>query len=226
MAIPLLLLQRQGVKADAVVALRNSPRAQVFHEQDLNSSATAFSARTARATVVATTRDPLEELVFVRTSGFVGPLVLAIHSRYAKFREQSRAAGLVGCLILPIAPEELEPLLDVVEALPLPPLVYPSLSLFLDAIDHTARHGESAVRLSQREFALLHCLVRNGDRPVPVSDIHDYVWGTQRDGDAMREIVDVNISQLRKKLSGIGLRGAIRTYRDFGYGLTDELTHE
>jgi Transcriptional regulatory protein, C terminal len=226
MAIPLLLLQREGVSPDAIGALRDSTRAQIFHEHDLASSATAFSARTARATIVATARDPLEELVFVRTSGFVGPLVLAIQSKFARFCEQARDAGLLGCLILPITPQQLEPLLNAVEALPLPPLSYPRLGLFLDAIDHTARHGESAVRLSQREFALLHCLVRNGTRPVPVGDIHDYVWGGQREGDGMREIVDVNISQLRKKLSGIGLRGAIRTYRDFGYGLTDELIHE
>jgi DNA-binding response OmpR family regulator len=46
-----------------------------------------------------------------------------------------------------------------------------------------------------------------------------YVWGDSdlRDG---RKILDVYIFQLRKKLKGLGLSGAISTLRGFGYSLT------
>lgn len=88
--------------------------------------------------------------------------------------------------------------------------------LFLDEVEQSARRGAEVVRLSQRQFALLHCLVLHEDRPVCVSEILEYVWGGGR---GTREIVDVNVSQLRKRLGRIGLDNAIRTYRGFGYGL-------
>jgi DNA-binding response OmpR family regulator len=47
------------------------------------------------------------------------------------------------------------------------------------------------------------------------------VWGSQDATTGTREIVDVNVSQLRKRLARIGLRDAIKTYRGFGYGLRD-----
>jgi DNA-binding response OmpR family regulator len=77
------------------------------------------------------------------------------------------------------------------------------------------------VSLSQRQFALLHCLVQNGNRPVPVKEILEHVWGSQSATSGTREIVDVNVSQLRKRLARLGLRDAIKTYRGFGYGLRD-----
>ena len=221
MSLPVLLVQRKGVPDDALAALSQSPRVQVFRAPDLHASPTAFARRSARATLLATRDDPLQELVFIRTSGFTGTLILAVDARYAEQRDDVLDAGALDCLMLPIAAPELDRALDAVEAQPLPPIAHTGLGLFLDAIDRTARHGEAVVRLSPREFALLHCLIGNSSRPVTVQEIYDYVWGGVKGGDAMREIVHVNISQLRKKLERIGLPKAIRTYRSFGYGLRD-----
>ena len=221
MSLPVLLVQRKGVPDDALAALSVSPRVQVFRAPDLHASPTAFARRSARATLVATREDPLQELVFIRTSGFTGTLILAVDARYAELADAVLDAGALACLTLPLAGAALERALDAVEAQPLPPIAHSGLGLFLDAIDRTARHGETVVRLSPREFALLHCLIGNNARPVTVQEIYDYVWGGIRGSDAMREIVHVNVSQLRKKLEKIGLRRAIRTYRSFGYGLRD-----
>ena len=166
-------------------------------------------------------RDPVEELVFVRTSGFSGPLLLAIDARFTEAVNDLREAGVVECVTLPINPEELDRALDKVEALPLPAVSHPPLGLLLDWVTHTARRGNKEVSLSQRQFALLHCLVQNGTRPVPVKEILEHVWGSQEATTGTREIVDVNISQLRKRLDRIGLGDAIKTYRGFGYGLRD-----
>jgi DNA-binding response OmpR family regulator len=219
MSLPVLLVQRKGVADEALAALSQSPRVQVFRAPDLHGSPTAFARRSARATLLATREDPLQELVFIRTSGFTGTLILAVDARYADLRDDVLDGGALACLTLPIATAELDRALDAVEAQPLPPIAHPGIGLFLDAIDRTARHGEDVVRLSPREFALLHCLIGNSSRPVTVQEIYDYVWGGVKGGDTMREIVHVNISQLRKKLERIGLRKAIRTYRSFGYGL-------
>ena len=219
MSLPVLLVQRKGVPDDALTALSMSPRVQVFRAPDLHASPTAFARRSARATLVATREEPLQELVYVRTSGFTGPLILAIDPTFAELCSDVVDAGALACLTLPLAPPELDRALDTVEAQPLPPITHSGLGLFLDAIDRTARHGEAVVRLSPREFALLHCLIGNSTRPVTVQEIYDYVWGGVKGGDTMREIVHVNVSQLRKKLDKIGLKRAIRTYRSFGYGL-------
>jgi len=223
-SLPLLLVQGKGVAEDAIAALSRSPRVQLFRASDLHTSPTAFARHSARATIVATLGDPLRELVFIRTSGFTGPLILAIDPRYANLRADVLNAGVLACLTLPIAEDALDPALDVVDRQPLPPIAHPGLVLFLDAIDRTARHGELVVRLSPREFALLHCLIGNLAGPVTVREIYDYVWGGQRSGDAMREIVHVNVSHLRTKLAQIGLRDAILTHRDFGYGLRESLS--
>ena len=222
--LPLLLVQGEGVAGDAIAALSRSPRVQLFRAPDLHTSPTAFARHSARATILATLGDPLRELVFTRTSGFTGPLILAVHEQYASAREDVLNAGVLECLTLPIAEDALDRVLDLVERQPLPPIANEGLRLFLDAIDRTARHGESVVRLTPREFALLHCLIGRGTAPVTVREIYDYVWGGQRSGDAMREIVHVNVSQLRKKLAQIGLRDAILTHRDFGYGLRESLS--
>jgi DNA-binding response OmpR family regulator len=224
MSLPVLLVQRKGVADDALAALAQSPRVQLFRAPDLHASPTAFARRSARATLVATREDPLQELVFIRTSGFTGPLILAVDSQYADQSADVIDAGALACLTLPLAKPELDRALDTVEAQPLPPIAHTGLGLFLDAIDRTARHGEDVVRLSPREFALLHCLIGNSTRPVTVQEIYDYVWGGVKGADTMREIVHVNVSQLRKKLEKIGLKRAIRTYRSFGYGLRDSST--
>lgn len=220
--IPLLLVQGRGVSSDSLAALRESRRAQVVHFKDVASNAPAFAARSARATIVATLRDPMDELVYARTSGFSGPLVLAVQARYADLRESLMAAGVVECMALPMTTADVDRVLDLVDALPASPTAHAPLDLVLDAVDRTARRGRSFVRLSQREFALLHCLVQHATRPVATSEILEYVWGSQRRGAGTREILDVNVSQLRKKLKRIGLRDAIRTYRGFGYGLRGE----
>ena len=220
-AVPLLFVQGTGVSSAAVSALRESPRVLLVHRDD-ERNAPAFFSRAARATVVATARDPVDELVYVRTSGYNGPLLLAIDPRYADACDGLRGAGVLDCLMLPIAPEHLDRALDAVESLPLPPVSHPAIGLVLDWVNHSARRGDREVSLSQRQFALLHCLVQNGNRPVPVKEILEHVWGSQDATTGTREIVDVNVSQLRKRLARLGLRDAIKTYRGFGYGLRDD----
>jgi DNA-binding response OmpR family regulator len=217
--VPLLLVQGSGVSSSAVQALREHPRVHLVHSEDEHSAAPAFYARAARATVVATTRDPVAELVYVRTSGFAGPLLLVIEPHFADASSDLREAGVVACLTMPVRHEELDRALDTIEALPLPAVSHSSLGLLLDWLTRTARRGTREVTLSQRQFALLHCFVQNGTRPVPVKEILEHVWGSQEATTGTREIVDVNVSQLRKRLDRIGLRDAIKTYRGFGYGL-------
>lgn len=223
MPVPLLLVRSAGVSDQDVAALQRWPHLQLFLAEDVGrgASAGAFSVRAGWATLVATRRDPLAELVWVRSNGFTGALVFAIDSQYMALQQELQGAGVLDCVALPITSSAVHRLRQLVEALPPPSIAHGPLDLVLDPIERTARRGKAVVSLSQREFALLHCLVRHQHRPVSVSEILDYVWGGQRGRRGTREIVDVNVSQLRKKLARLGLRDGIRTYRGFGYGLED-----
>jgi DNA-binding response OmpR family regulator len=221
-SLPLLLVQGKGVADYAVMAVRLSPRVHLVHLDEQQGVSPTFMARAARATIVATARDPIEELVYVRTSGFVGPLVLAIEPAYAEMRGALLEAGVLEVLILPIVDVELDRVLDVVQALPLPAHRYEPLGLLLDWEDHTASRGGASVRLAQREFALLHLLVQNGSRPVSVKEILDHVWGSHDSASGTSELVEATVSRLKEKLSEIGLTDAIETYPGFGYGLARE----
>lgn len=225
-ALPLLLVQGKGVDDEKIAALLTSPRVRVFRAPDLQSSPTSFARKNARATLVATLDEPLREVVFIRTSGFTGPLLLAVAHKYVNLSDDVIDSGALACLTLPIDTHDLDGALDLVAMQPVPPLAHSGLDLSLDPIDHMVRHRASAVRVTPREFGVLHCLIVNGARPVTVQQIYDYVWGSVKAGDTMRENVHVTVSQLRKKLAGIGLRKAIRTYRHYGYGLRIEVTSE
>ena len=77
------------------------------------------------------------------------------------------------------------------------------------------------MRLSQREFAVLHRLSGHHGRPVSAEDLLTSVWGDAPTIERTRQILDVYIFQLRKKLERLGLSGAVSTVRGFGYALVE-----
>jgi len=219
MTVPVLLIERHAVPTEALALLRERRDARVLLERELGAAARAVALHTARMTIVATLADPMTELVFIRTSGFTGPLAFAIDRRFMTESDDLRDADVRLVLPLPLTPASVDELIRVAAASPDAPVAFAPADLVLDAVSRTARQGANAVRLSQREFALLHCLVAAGGRPVPLHEIHAYVWADEHERSAAREIIQVTVSQLRKKLRRIDREEAIVTYRDFGYGL-------
>jgi DNA-binding response OmpR family regulator len=66
---------------------------------------------------------------------------------------------------------------------------------------------------------VLHTLSSHHGRPVSAEDLLTAVWGEAPSPDRTRQILDVYIFQLRRKLGQIGLKGAVSTVRAFGYAL-------
>ena len=94
-----------------------------------------------------------------------------------------------------------------------------TLGLLLDPITQTVRYREQCVRLTQREFAVLQCLSSYDGKPVAAHKLVTYVWGDRAVADGSRNLLDVYVFQLRKKLERLGLKGAITTLRGLGYAL-------
>jgi DNA-binding response OmpR family regulator len=86
--------------------------------------------------------------------------------------------------------------------------------VMLDVTRRQARVGSRVVSLSDREFCVLHQLVRNAGEGVTRDSIMSVVWG--RSCDPRSNVVDVCVRRLRRKLGGEAL---IETVRHEGYRL-------
>ena len=88
-------------------------------------------------------------------------------------------------------------------------------SLVLDVARRRARIRDSEIDLSDREFRLLHHLVRHQGEVVSRERLLSDVWGYHFD--PRSNVVDVCVRRLRKKL---GASAPIETVRHGGYRLT------
>jgi two-component system OmpR family response regulator len=84
----------------------------------------------------------------------------------------------------------------------------------LDVTRREARVGTRIVQLSEREFRVLHHLVRHAGDVVSRETIMSDVWGAP--GDPRTNVVDVCVRRLRRKLGG---EAPIETVRHGGYRL-------
>lgn len=77
--------------------------------------------------------------------------------------------------------------------------------------------GGSSVRLTGKSYQLMELFMENPRLLFSVQQLMDKVWGW--DSEAEINVVWVNISQLRKKLSELGSCTEIRVHRGTGYSL-------
>jgi DNA-binding response OmpR family regulator len=178
----------------------------------------SFAQRVA-GTILVASSDPLGELAYAATAGVRSPIILAMHKRYRHDARDLIEAGAAACITLPITPRDIGRVLPMLARAAAPVHVDAQLKLLLDPINRVVRYGDKTVRLSQREFAVLHCLSSKQERPVSAGELLRTVWS---DGGAAatRLILEVYISHLRKKLKRLGLKDPIQTVRRFGYLLT------
>lgn len=196
-------------------ALQDDARLELFPMAELDADSVALAHRVT-AVLVATTEEPLDAFTYVVTAGISAPIVVAMTAAHRKESTDLRAAGALTCLTMPVKAADVDKLVkDLMTRAPAS-RVDSTLRLLLDPIGRIARFQERSVRLSQREFALLHCLSSRRGRPVPADELLRDVWG---ESDQTRAILDVYIFALRKKLNRLGLNGAISTVRGYGYAL-------
>ncbi len=89
--------------------------------------------------------------------------------------------------------------------------------LRLDLLTREARRGELAVRLPEREAALLEFLMRHAGRVCSRAELLSSVWGY--DHDPGTNVVQVYVGYLRRKLALPGSPAPIETVRGAGYRL-------
>jgi DNA-binding response OmpR family regulator len=98
-----------------------------------------------------------------------------------------------------------------------PPVLHHG-DLYLDPATHRCWQAGQDIGLTPREFAILRYLLSCAGKVVTKRDLLDHVWGDY-DLDH-RNVVEVHVSSLRRKISGAGGGSPIETVRGVGYQLT------
>lgn len=88
-------------------------------------------------------------------------------------------------------------------------------ALVVDPLARSASWDGAIVELSPREFALLHALAVRPDTAVSKDELLRLVWGDEQA--ASRNVVEVYVGYVRRKLDAVGAGHVLRTVRGFGY---------
>ena len=92
--------------------------------------------------------------------------------------------------------------------------------LYLDINKRKAFINNNEIELQNKQFNLLEYFLLNKGVILLKEQIYDRIWGIE--SDATIEIVEVYISNLRKKLSPFGYDKYIKTKRKVGYMFDDK----
>lgn len=92
--------------------------------------------------------------------------------------------------------------------------------LYLDTNKKTVFIEDNEIELQNKQFNLLEYFLINKGSILLKEQIYDRIWGI--DSDATIEIVEVYVSNLRKKLSKYGYDKYIKTKRKVGYIFDDK----
>lgn len=92
--------------------------------------------------------------------------------------------------------------------------------LELDTVAYTVKRNSRSIQLSNKEFSLLHYLMRNPDRILTKDQIIGHVW--DYDADILPNTVEVFVRKLRDKIDRPfkDEKPLIQTVRGFGYRIT------
>jgi DNA-binding response OmpR family regulator len=87
--------------------------------------------------------------------------------------------------------------------------------LVVDPVSRSVSWEGETIELSPREFALLHTLASRPDTAVAKDDLLRMVWGDEQA--ASRNVVEVYVGYVRRKLDAVGAGHVLKTVRGYGY---------
>ena len=154
-----------------------------------------------------------------RAEGVQTPILMLTARDAVEDRVAGLDCGADDYLVKPFVEEELvariaailrradRPMLGVVEA----------GALHIDLAARDVTYGGKPVVLGATEFRLLEFLARNAGLALSRAQIVERIWDYDFEGSS--NIVDVYVSQLRRKLKTLGATGVIETVWGIGYRL-------
>ncbi len=92
-------------------------------------------------------------------------------------------------------------------------IVYNDLKLNLS--NGSVIYNDRTAELTKNELKILSCLIKNKGKIVSRDDLMDFMWNSDVFVDDNN--LSVNVTRLRKKLEGVGMKENIETRRGLGY---------
>jgi DNA-binding response OmpR family regulator len=92
--------------------------------------------------------------------------------------------------------------------------------LLLDPATRHCQRDDIAISLTAREFDVLEALMRSSGDVVPKDQLLQQVWGHEFEGD--RNIVEVYVRYLRRKIDAPFGRQSLQTVRNVGYRIVND----
>jgi DNA-binding response OmpR family regulator len=89
--------------------------------------------------------------------------------------------------------------------------------LEVNRVDRSVKRAGEHVQLTNKEFALLECLLLERGRSISRADLLERVW--EMNPTAGTNVVDVYVNYLRRKLKDTGANPLIKTVRGQGYSI-------
>jgi DNA-binding response OmpR family regulator len=168
-------------------------------------------------------RDGFSLCRMARAQGVVTPLLILTARDAVEDRIRGLDCGADDYLIKPFAEGELEARLRALLRRAEHPLRKEILTLGMLTVDPAARCAKIsgvALNLGSTEFRMLELLARNRGIALSRSQILERIW--EYDFDGSSNIVDVYISQLRRKLKAAGAGARIMTVWGVGYKMEED----
>lgn len=166
--------------------------------------------------------DGLKLLKQIREDGLSTPVIVLSARNKVSDRIQSFNLGADDYVTKPFSYQELKARADAL----LRRKADPSLSVLrvedmeLDPGLRKVTRADREIRLSVKEFHLLHLLMRRAGHEVTRQELLQEVWGSTPESDS--NLVDVYVNYLRKKVEFTGEKKLIHTVRGVGYRLGRE----
>ena len=87
--------------------------------------------------------------------------------------------------------------------------------LFLNLSNSSITYKQNTIDITKNELKILSCLIKNKGNIISRDDLMEFMWTSYIFVDDNN--LSVNITRLRKKLEGVGMKKNIETRRSLGY---------
>jgi two-component system OmpR family response regulator len=154
-----------------------------------------------------------------RAEGVQTPILMLTARDAVEDRVAGLDCGADDYLVKPFVEEELVARIGAILRRADRPLVgiVQAGALRIDLAGRNVTYADKAVVLGATEFRLLEFLARNAGIALSRTQIVERIWDYDFEGSS--NIVDVYVSQLRRKLKALGASGVIETVWGIGYRL-------
>ena len=163
-------------------------------------------------------KDGMEVLQILRSINDQLPILILTGRNEVETRVRCLDLGADDCMLKPFSLQELRARCRALarrrrEA----NLVLRYADLEVNRMDRSVKRAGETIQLTNKEFALLECLLLGRGRSISRTDLLEQVW--EMNPTAGTNVVDVYVNYLRRKLKDTSANPLIKTVRGQGYSI-------